>query len=88
MRKQRNGKIIGIDIDGTLTDFTGFILNNSVSYMKKHYGCDVKNRNGYDISEIYDLENLFIFRNFSNPQKEVEKAEAKFWKQIFVKYCI
>lgn len=83
-----NKQKIGFDIDGTLTDFTGFILNNSKQYMKRKYGYEVVNGAGYDIEEIYLSNKCFNELN----QAEVEKRRCvisrKYWNRYFWKYCL
>ena len=79
IKLQKCGKpIIGFDIDGTLTDFEGFLEKYSPSYMQKKYCLIIQNRMGYDIDELYRL----------GGKREKESAIAKqFWNRFYVRYC-
>lgn len=73
-----NREIIGFDIDGTLTDFSGFLEKYAPEYMQKRHGLTLKNKNGYDIDELYGLEDI----------TGEESAIAKqFWNYHYLKYC-
>lgn len=73
-----NRKIIGFDIDGTLTDFSGFLEKYAPEYMQKRHGLTLKNKNGYDIDELYDLKT----------QNGAETPIAKqFWNRHYLQYC-
>lgn len=73
-----NRKIIGFDIDGTLTDFSGFLEKYAPEYMQKRHGLTLKNKNGYDIDKLYDLKT----------QNGAETPIAKqFWNRHYLQYC-
>lgn len=73
-----NREIIGFDIDGTLTDFSGFLEKYAPEYMQKRHGLTLKNKNGYDIDGLYGLEE----------KTGKESAVAKrFWNYHYLKYC-
>lgn len=80
---------IGIDIDGTLTDFSEFIVNNSQEYMWKKYSCKLKNLHGYDIDEVYNLKDEFLRRGWSEPevQQKVQTIVREYWNKYYLKYC-
>lgn len=44
------------DIDGTITDFEKFVLKRATPYIKKKYGIDATNLDGYDIDQVFELE--------------------------------
>lgn len=81
---------IGIDIDGTITNFEKFILDNSQKYMMDNYGLEIVNSNGYDIDEMYDLENTFLKRGYSEHSAiaEAKKIMDKFWEKYFHLYLM
>ncbi|HHX67370.1 MAG TPA: hypothetical protein GX708_04850 [Gallicola sp.] len=80
---------IGIDIDGTLTDFEGFLKKESPKYMLKKYGLKLTNPDGYDIDQMYELEKNFINKGFSQEEaaRKAKKVMAKFWDLYFIKYA-
>ncbi|UWG96972.1 hypothetical protein LPY66_19215 [Dehalobacter sp. DCM] len=81
---------IGLDIDGTLTDFEKFILDNSSKYMKNKHDLDIININGYDVDEVFDIENELIKRGCYNELASRKNKEilSDFWKKYYLKYCI
>lgn len=79
---------IGFDIDGTLTDFTGFILNNSKSYMRRKYGYEVIDETGYDVDEIYLSDKCFSGLNQAEADKRRCDIVRKYWNRYFWKYCL
>jgi FMN phosphatase YigB (HAD superfamily) len=56
---------IGFDIDGTLTNFENFVFDYAISYMKKNFNMTVVNNNGYDLDEVFDIENQLLSRGYS-----------------------
>lgn len=56
---------IGIDIDGTLTDFKKFLIENSQKYMQKKHGLKLTNPDGYDIDQMYEIEKYYINQGYS-----------------------
>lgn len=79
---------IGIDIDGTLTNFEKFVANNSKKYMKKKYGLELTNPDGYDLDEMYELEKRFLERGLSEEEakNKSKKILDKYWNKYFIKY--
>ena len=80
---------IFFDIDGTLTDFEGFILKHR-NYIEKKYGFSITNKKGYDIDEMFELKEKFFDQGFS---KEVSKAKSEkilneFWYKYYFNYCV
>ena len=73
-----NREIIGFDIDGTLTDFSGFLEKYAPEYMQKRHGLTLKNKNGYDIDELYGLEDI---------TGEESTIAKQFWNYHYLKYC-
>lgn len=80
MRKLQNvdaRKVVACDIDGTLTDFEGFLKIYAQKYMKKYGDYIIKNVNGYDIDGLYDLE--------GDEAKDIHK---KFWNRYYFTYTM
>lgn len=73
---------IGIDIDGTLTDFSGFIIAHSQKYMKRKYGLEIKNKDGYDLDDIYALKEQ------NCREHEAEDILKKYWNTHYLYYCL
>ena len=63
--------VIIFDIDGTLTNYRGFINKVAVPYFEKHYGIKPVFPDEIEIRDIFDLSNKF-------PDKE-SKILDKFW---------
>lgn len=59
---------IVFDIDDTITDETGFVMKYAPSYLKRRYKINpiIKNPYGYNISEIFGLEDKHIENSFWN----------------------
>lgn len=47
---------IGIDIDGVLTDIEQYQLDCGSKFMFEHYNKGIKNGNGYETTEIFDID--------------------------------
>lgn len=86
--KSENKQKFGFDIDGTLTDFTAFILSNSKQYMKRKYGYGVADETGYDIEEIYLSNNCLNELNQAEAEKRRCDISRKYWNRYFWKYCL
>ena len=80
---------IVFDIDGTLTDFEKFVLENSEDYMKRKYGLGIANYNGYDLDEVYALRERFIEEGLflSDAYWKARKVLNSFWTKYYIKYC-
>ena len=80
---------IGVDIDGTLTNFYDFVLSNSPKYMNRLYKCPSTNSSGYDIDEVYELKQNFIEQGYSSAEAATmaKRATEKFWNRYYFKYC-
>jgi len=83
-----NKPAIGVDIDGTITDFSSFLLKKSPKYMKKKYKLDLANPNGYDIDEMYDLIGYAQRNHIPNPELYSKKMVKKFWNKYYISYCL
>lgn len=81
---------IGIDIDGTLTDFEGFLIKKSQEYMYENFGLKIVNPEGYDLDRMYDLENVFISRGYSleEAKQKSKKILDDYWQKFFAKYLV
>ena len=81
---------IGFDIDGTLTNFEKFVLDNAITYMKKKYDMDVVNKNGYDIDQVFDVENQLLKRGYSNEEATIKTKQIMngFWEGYYPKYIL
>ncbi len=65
---------IGFDADGVLFDTEKFQLSEEVAaFMKKRYGLEVVNPDGYGIKDVYGCDS---------------KTEMKFWTSFVVKYSL
>lgn len=71
------GKVVACDIDGTLTDFEGFLKVYAQKYMKKYGNYIIKNENGYDIDELYQLEG-----------DEAKNIHNRFWNRYYFIYTM
>lgn len=78
---------IGLDIDGTITDFSGFLLMTSPRYMKKHYGLNIKDPSGYDIDEMYNLKE-YTENHENKIGLSAHKIVKQFWTKHFISYCL
>ena len=82
--------LIYIDIDGTLTNFEKFVLDNSKDYMKKKYNFELTNYEGYDIDEMYNLKNVLAKKY--NDEEKINSLSKKivndFWKTYYLKYAL
>lgn len=72
--KCNKGINIGIDADGVLFDTEYFQLSSKAcSYMKKHYGFNVANMNGYGVKDVFACG---------------EKIEMQFWRRFVFYYSL
>lgn len=79
------------DIDDTITDETGFVLKYAPKYIKKKYKINptIKNPNGYNVSEIFGLQESFQSNTKLSDveiEEECKRAIDGFWNSHFVKY--
>ncbi|NLA32885.1 MAG: 1-acyl-sn-glycerol-3-phosphate acyltransferase [Mollicutes bacterium] len=81
---------IGIDIDGTLTDFEGFLKKESPKYMADNHGIEIIDYDGYDIDEMYALEERFLKKGFSETSsyQKAKHITSDFWNKNFIKYLM
>lgn len=86
--KSGNKPGIGFDIDGTLTDFTGFILHHSRAYMRRKYGYEAINEAGYDIDGIYLSDECFSGLGQAEADQRKRDIVGKYWNRYFWKYCL
>lgn len=63
---------IGIDIDGVLTDLEQYQLDCGSKYMIEHYNKEIKNGNGYEIADIFDIDS---------------KTDDSFWTEYLPLYA-
>lgn len=63
---------IGIDIDGVLTDIEQWQLDYGSKFVFEQYHKGIINLEGYDIEEIFNVD---------------EKAEDEFWKKYLYEYA-
>ena len=80
---------ITFDIDGTLTNFEKFILDNQ-NYITKKYNIKLTNYDGYDIDEMYEIKDKLIERNYTEKEAENKANEImnKFWNKFYLKYLL
>ena len=58
---------IGIDLDGTITDFYSSLIKHGVEYGEKHFNNGkIKDYKGFEIHEIFDWsdEEVAIFKEY------------------------
>lgn len=83
-------KVVIFDIDDTITYETEFLKQYAPKYLKEKYNIDVaiKNENGYNLDQIYDLENILISRGVSREEAalKAKKITNNFWNKNFIKY--
>jgi uncharacterized HAD superfamily protein len=81
---------IGFDIDGTLTNFEKFVFDHAISYMQKNFGMAVVNNNGYDLDEVFDIENQLLSRGYSavEASTKAKKILNEFWEKYYPKYIL
>ena len=78
------------DIDGTLTDFEKFVCENSANYMRKHCGWDISNQCGYDVDQLYSVEEKLLKQGYNaeNAKQKSEEIVAGFWNVFYLKYAL
>ncbi len=64
---------IGIDIDGVLTDIEQWQLDYGSKIIFEQYNKNIRNSNGYNIKEIFNIE---------------ERLEDEFWEKYIYEYAI
>ncbi|MDD2203322.1 MAG: AMP-binding protein [Bacilli bacterium] len=81
---------IGFDIDGTLTDFEKFVFDNAITFMKKKYNMNIINENGYDLDQVFDIENQLLKKGFSIEEAatKTEQIMNDFWERYYIKYIL
>lgn len=79
--------VICCDVDGTLTDFEGFVLKYGEFFLKKFYGLtDLEiNFHGYDLDEVFINERLaeYIEAMYGITAEDVLN---KFWNVFYIPY--
>ena len=70
---------IVFDIDGTLTDFEAFIIENR-SYIEEKYAISLTNFDGYDIDGMFDLQNKY--NAYGRDIKD------DFWNKYYLSYLM
>lgn len=68
-----NSLVIGVDIDGVLTDFEGFVLEKGFRYFKKKYKIFPVNEDGFDVDEVFGV---------------TRKQLLTFWLWHYFDYCV
>lgn len=79
---------IGFDIDGTLTDFYGFVKNRGPAYLEKHGVAHTINPHGYDLDEYFSLSEALQNGGMdSRPaREESERHLSRFWDRVYLAY--
>lgn len=82
---------IVFDIDDVIVSETDFMRKNAPKFIEKYYGLsvEIKNPNGYKVSEVFDLEELFLKTCNLTKEQIMEKCkeiDSKFWTKNFIKY--
>lgn len=78
------------DIDGTLTEFEDFVLAHANEYMKKNYAMKPVNYDGYDLDQVYALQDYYIKQGSSYEEAAALSNEAmgKFWEMKYLNYIL
>lgn len=63
--------IIGIDIDGVLTDIEQWQLDYGSKFCYEKYGKELKNNEGYNLTDIFEIG---------------KKEDDEFWEEYFLDY--
>lgn len=76
------------DIDGTITDFEKFVLKRATPYIKKKYGIDATNLDGYDIDQVFELEKKYQELGTSPELAKAysDKVMNRFWEANYLAY--
>lgn len=82
---------IVFDIDDVIVSETGFLRENAPKFLKKYYNLsvEIKNTNGYKVSETYGLREIFSKNNDlieEQIEKKCKEIDSKFWTRNFLKY--
>lgn len=81
---------IVIDIDDTIVDETGFMLKKAPKYLKRQgIKPEIQNLNGYNLAEVFGLEQHFQRQKELSRQDIIEKCKAienRFWNRFFLLY--
>jgi long-chain acyl-CoA synthetase len=84
-------KRIALDLDGLLIDYEGFVKKYGSLYYGKKYGLDIVNPQGFDVDQVFDLENYFKSKNPTFHEEKiktmVKESKREFWKKHMVEYC-
>ena len=78
------------DIDDTITNETGFMIQYAPAFLRRqfHQEFSINNPNGYDVSEVFGLQEYF--KSLGTAPELVEEYEKKvnsaFWNKHFIKY--
>ena len=84
---------LGFDIDGTFTDFDKFIYENVPTflyYFYHNYSFIFKNKNGYNIENVFSIEETFKRIGMSDKIafQKTKKLIHQFWYLYYFKYCM
>jgi len=78
------------DIDGTMTDFENFVLKKASPYMKRKYGVEATNYDGYDIDQVFELEKKYQELGTTQELAKAysDKLMGKFWEANYIAYIL
>lgn len=80
--------IICVDIDGTLTDFEGFVKKYGSRYFDKRR-ISVEYLPGYDIKDSFRIRKSCAKGNLSfDTERALTAYSNDFWKKYYVRYCL
>lgn len=76
------------DIDGTLTRFDHFILKNAPPYLKYKYALSIRNPQGFDLEQVFEISKTLEERGLSIEEAEIKsrKIYQDFWTRYYLKY--
>ena len=74
---------IVFDIDGTLTNFEKFIIENK-KYIEQKYFIELTNLYGYDVDEMFDIKNKF--QDVNEGKEKSKEIMNDFWDKYYFKY--
>lgn len=76
-----------IDIDGTLTNFSKFIIENKW-YIEDKYNIKLTNFNGYDVDEMFELDEKLCKIYKEEYLTKKEEIINDFWNKFYLKYLM
>lgn len=72
---------IVFDIDGTLTDYNGFVQKRAVPFFVRKYNMEVTDPNALEIEDVFEMKKRYLNKGMTEKEaeKEVHKVLNRFW---------